>query len=147
MIREDRDAAWWNEIARHPEVRKTLFGLPPELVGERMGLPQVRHFAAEHGGWAFIRIDSLGLIWDTHAMFVPEGWGREAHAVCKHAVRVMFETAHVLLVTETDNPRSKPPLSFGFRPASDATDTPLGRFRTWVLTRAAWEASPAFRRA
>lgn len=147
MIREDRDAAFWTRIASHPEVRKTLYGLPPELAGARSQMPEVRHFASEHGGWLFISVEPLGLIFDTHAMFTPEGWGREAHAVLKHALRAMFETAQVLFVAETENPRSRPPLSCGFRPAGGSTLTVVGPLKAWVLTRDAWRRSPAHRRA
>lgn len=147
MIREDRGQAFWTRIASHPEVRKTLFGLPPELVGENMMRPEVRHFSSLRGGWAFVRLDSVGMVWDTHAMFTPSGWGREAHSVLKHALRAMFETAQLLTVSETNNPRSRPPLSFGFRPAGGATETVVGPLKCWVLTRAAWERSPAYRRA
>lgn len=147
MIREDRGADFWTRIAGHPEVERTLFGLPPELVGVNMMRPEVRHFSSLRGGWAFVRLDSIGLVWDTHAMFTPKGWGREAHGVLKHALRAMFKTAHVLLVSETDNPRSRPPISFGFRPSGEPTDTTIGPLKTWVLTRAAWERSPAYRRA
>ncbi len=147
MIREDRDAAFWTGIASHPEVRKTLYGQPPELVGERSQLPEVRTFASDHGGWLFIGLEPLGLIFDTHAMFTPEGWGREANRVLHHALRAMFQTAQLLTVYETDNPRSRPPVSFGFRPAGGSTPTPAGALRLWVLTRAAWQQSPAHRRA
>jgi len=147
MIREDRGPEFWTRIASHPEVRKTLYGLPPELVGENMMRPEVRHFSSLRGGWAFVRLDSCGLVWDTHAMFTPQGWGREAHAVLKYALRAMFRTAQVLTVSETDNPRSRPPLSFGFRPAGGATQTVVGPLKSWILTRAAWESSPAYRRA
>lgn len=147
MIREDRGPDFWNRIASHPEVRKTLFGFPPEMVGEEMLASNVRHFSALHGGWAFRRLDTLGLVWDTHAMFTPKGWGREANAVLKHALRTLFATAQVLLVSETQSPRSRPPLSFGFRPSGEPTLTTIGPLKTWVLTRAAWERSPAYRRA
>ena len=147
VIREDRDAAFWNRIANDPDVIGTLFGQPPEAVGFHMADPRVRHFSTERGGWAFVRLDSFGLIWDTHAMFTPDGWGREANAVLKHALRSMFEDAHMFVVTETDNPRSRPPLSFGFRSTGGVSDTFVGPVRTWALTRAAWASSPACRRA
>jgi hypothetical protein len=147
LIREDRDPTFWTEIASHPEVRKTLYGHPPELVGELMRRPDVRHFASTHGGWAFWRLDSYGLVWDCHAMFTPDGWGREAHVVMKYAFRALFETAHAILVSETDSPRSRPPLSCGFKPCGATTETVAGPLTTWVLTRSAWEASPAYRRA
>lgn len=146
MIREDRDPAFWTFIASHPEVRKTLFGQAPEAVGLHVASPKVRHFSTENGGWLFVKTDSLGIVWDVHAMFVPEGWGREANAVLKHALRAMFETAQILFCYQTDSPRSRLPLSFGARPTGGATQTALGPLRSWVLTRAAWEASPAHRR-
>ena len=147
VIREDRDAAFWNRIANDPDVIGTLFGQPPEAVGFHMADPRVRHFSTERGGWAFVRLDSLGLIWDTHAMFTPDGWGREANAVLKHAIRALFHTAQVLTASQVGSIGYHPPLSFGFRPSGASTDTEFGSVRTWVLTRAAWETAPASRRA
>jgi len=80
-------------------------------------------------------------------MFTPSGLGLEANAVLKHSLRTLFYTAHLILVTETENPRSRPPLSFGFRPSGEPTATTIGPLKTWVLTRTAWERSPAYRRA
>lgn len=147
MIYGDRDPAFWTRIASDPQVRSTLYGQSPELVGELMQRSDVRHFASEHGGWAFIRLDPYGLLWDTHAMFTPDGWGREAHSTMKHAFRTMFQTAHALFVTETGNRRSKPPLSCGFKACGGTLETAIGPLTTWVLTRAAWASSPAYRRA
>lgn len=147
MTSENRDPAFWDRIAAHPEVRPTLYGQPPERVGEAMQRAEVQPFTGPNGGWIFVRLDAHGLVWDIHAMFTPDGWGREAHAVLKAALRSMFETAHLVFNYETANPRSRPPLSFGFRPTGGETLTALGLTKSWVLTRSAWEDSPAFRRA
>jgi hypothetical protein len=46
------------------------------------------------------------------------------------------------------NRRSQPPLSFRFAPASAFHQVPqlAAELRTWVLTRSAWEVSPARQR-
>ena len=80
-------------------------------------------------------------------MFVPEGWGREANSVLKHALRTLFVTAQVIVNYDNGKPGCRTPRSFGFRPTGGSTDTAFGPLSSWVLTRAAWEASPAYRRA
>jgi hypothetical protein len=53
--------------------------------------------------------------------------------------------ADLLVTYETDHPQSRAALSFGWRPLGELRDSPVGRVRTWFLTREGWEQSPAKR--
>lgn len=129
-MRLERDPAFW--------VATGVEGDWPLLTGSPVCLP----LACEHGGFIFVRLDALGRVLDLHAAFKPSGWGR----VANHHLKACL--AHLVgwdLITATEvegNWRSRPPKSFGFRPAGPVA----AGFRTWVLTRAGWEASPARRR-
>jgi hypothetical protein len=58
--------------------------------------------------------------------------------ICGYQVLVTFEMQA--------NSKSRPPRTFGFSQAGDWRETPIGAARMWVLTRAAWDASPAAKR-
>lgn len=147
MIAENRDPAFWVRVASHPQVRDTLFGLDPEEVGPLIQSPEVLPLAAEHGGFLFARVGSLEAVRELHTLFTPEGWGREVHSAAKEALGIVF--GHCDLVTTFEvlsNPRSRPPKSFGFQPASEPRSSAFGPVKTWLLSRHAWEQSPARRR-
>lgn len=119
-------------------------------IGALVAHPLVTPLRAEHGGFLFIRLDPLGRVLELHTLFTPEGWGREVHRAAKAAFdRVFTEGGQMVVTSEVeDNRRSQPPRSFGFATAGDFEPTPYAaRFRTWFLTREAWEGSPARRRA
>lgn len=147
MIRECRDLAFWSAIYEHPEVK------PHVSLGHDLDLaavvssPAVLPLASAHGGFFFIRLDGVGRVWELHTLFTPEGWGREVHAAAKAAFAQMFERGADVIVTQevAGNRRSQPPRSFRFCPAGEFRTSPeLGAdLRSWVLTRTAWEASPA----
>jgi hypothetical protein len=137
MIREERSPAFWQGVADHPEVSPTAAFDASIIVH-----PRVMPLASEHGGYLFVQIDGLGRVWDLHAAFLPAGWGREASEALKAALR-RLEGWMVVSVSEVDgNWRSRPPRSFGFRPAGPFE----GGYRSWILTRDAWERSPVRRR-
>lgn len=146
MIREERDPAWWARIAEHPEVKPHItLGADFDLAAV-VQHPSVTPLAADHGGFIFARLDGLGRVHELHTLFTPEGWGREVTGAAKHAFAAMFDRGADLIVTqEVDgNRRSQPPRSFRFAPCGDFRASPLGpALRSWVLTRDAWEASPA----
>jgi hypothetical protein len=52
----------------------------------------------------------------------------------------------VIVTFETEHKRSRPPRTSGFVPAGDWRATEVGRLRQWVLSEAAWQASPAYER-
>jgi hypothetical protein len=151
MIREDRDPGFWQAVADHPAVKPHV-GLGADLdCSEIVSNRAVTPLASAHGGYLFYRLDVLGRIQELHAMFTPEGWGREALSTLKEAVTEMFARgADLIAVHEVEgNWRSRPPRSFGFRPCAEFAEAAgYGeRMRTWSMSRSAWLASPAHRRS
>lgn len=147
-IRIERDPAWWVAVAAHPAVKVSLLGLAPEAVGALCQRADMLPLAAAHGGFLFAAIDALGFMVELHTLFTPEGWGREAASAGKLALEAVFADGRRLVTTfeVAGQPRSRPPLSFGFAPAGAWRDTPIGPLRLWSLSAAAWDASPARRR-
>ncbi len=146
MIREDRDAAFWTDVYEHPAVKPHV-GLGREIdIAGIVSDPAVTPLRAEHGGFIFAQLDGLARIYELHTLFTPEGWGREVAGAAKDAFAFMFDRGADLIVTQevAGNRRSQPPRSFRFSPAGEFRASPLGvDLRSWVLTRYAWEASPA----
>lgn len=149
MIREDHDVTFWTGIANHPSVKPHV-GLGRDFDMAAVALPAVTPLRSENGGFLFVRLDGLGRIHELHTMYRPEGWGREVLLGLKAAVTEMFARGAELITTyETEGHwRSRPPKTFRFEAAGDFSPAPGFdvRFRTWFLTRDAWEASPAQRR-
>lgn len=148
MIRIERDPEFWERIVSHPAIQPTLLGFGPDLVAELCVSPRALPFAARHGGYIFIRLDAAGFACELHSLFTPEGWGREAHQAGIEAAGAIWRRDFQIIQTleTTANPRSRPPRSFGFRPAGAFRPTPAGDARLWTLSRADWSASPASRR-
>lgn len=147
MIRVERDPAFWTAVAAHPAVAPMLRGGSPDLIGALAARAGVLPLAAEHGGFLFVRADALGFTCELHTLFTPEGWGREALTAGIEALGAVWACGFCLITTfeARDNPRSRPPKTFGFARAGDWRETPFGELRPWALTRVAWDASPARR--
>lgn len=151
MIREERNPLFWAAVANHPAVKPSvvLSGEIPDMT-RMIGDPLVWPVASEHGGFLFFQRDALGRVFELHTMFTPEGWGREVAGAAKQAFSGLFLRGAELVFTVevATNARSRPPLSHGWRVAGlFAPSTELAAdVRTWVLTRTAWDASPARRR-
>jgi hypothetical protein len=151
MIREERDAGFWNAVATHPDVRDCVFMNHPTMdLAPLVEPPTSLPLAAEHGGFIFLNKDGLGLVYELHTMFTPAGWGREVAAAAREAFDLLFlRSAQLVFTLEVEtNVRSRPPLSHGWRTAGPFTYAPdlAANVRTWVLTREAWDASPVRRR-
>lgn len=147
MIRIEREPEFWENIARHPACRFAIKGMTPEQVGLTVQHPAVTPFATDHGGWVFSGFGGVGLVVELHALYEPAGWGKEAAQALKEALCIVFRTAHVVVAYQVAaNPHSRAPLSFGFVDAGEWQATRLGVMRAMVLTRTAWESSPAHRR-
>ena len=148
MIRIERDPAFWSEVARHPALRSMLGEADPEMIGALALREGVLPLAAEHGGFLFIRQDMLGFVCELHTLFTPEGWGREVLTAGIEALGAIWLLGFSTIVTleMRQNPRSQPPRSFGFVQAGDWREAMIGEARMWILTKAAWEASPAAKR-
>lgn len=148
MIREERDPAFWCQVATHPEVspRVTLGrGVDFDFV---LSIPGVVPLAAEHGGLIFVPQDAIGRTYEMHTLFTPEGWGREVAKAAKAANEWMRQRgAQVLTTYQVEgNWRSQPPKTHGWRAAGEFAETPLGSLKTWVLLMSDWVASPAYSR-
>ncbi len=150
MIREERDGAFWRDIASHPAVHGAIMGLSPDAVAEASGREDTIPLASDNGGFLFCRMDRIGMVVELHTLYRPAGWGREVFRAAQEACEWILGApgGHQIIVTyemET-NAHSQPPRSFGFVRAGEWQKTPVGSLRAWVLTRAAWESSPAHRR-
>lgn len=148
MIRLLRDPTFWQAVAEHPQVRPHLGGGEVSALAEIVTNPLVLPLASEHGGFIFMQRDHFGRLFELHTMFLPEAWGtREIPLAAHEAFTVLFLRGADLCYTyeAATNRRSRPPLSHGWRPAGEfAPSTELAAdVRTWVLTRLAWEQSPA----
>jgi hypothetical protein len=145
VIRIERDPRFWTAVAAHPAVSGAVLGLAPERIGELAARPDMLPLAATHGGFLFARMDAMGFVAELHTLFTPEGWGREAMTAGVMALNALWLTGYQVLTTfEVEaNRMSRPPITFGFQRAGDWRETPVGRLRMWILTRAGWEASPA----
>ena len=153
MIRIERDPEFWTAVAGHPALTGMLHGADPAAIGALAGREGVLPLAADHGGFLFIRQDALGFVCELHTLFTPEGWGREVLTAGIEALGAVWLLGFAAIVTleMRENPRSQPPRSFGFVQAGDwrsAITGPdlTGEARMWILTKCAWEASPAARR-
>ena len=147
MIREERDPAFWRDIASHPDLADTMMGLSPDQVAEIATRTNVLPLASDNGGFFFGAVDGLGMVLELHSLFRPAGWGREVATAGKQALTWVFQAAQAITTYEVHgNDHSRPPRSYGFAMAGDWQMTNLGALRLWVLTRTAWQSSPAFRR-
>jgi hypothetical protein len=151
VIREDRDAGFWSSVCHHPQVEPLVcLGHSVDL-GPLLASPTCTALRSENGGFLFVRLDGLGRVHELHTMYLPKAWGgREILIAAKAAFAEMFARGSQVVVTYEvqGNPRSQPPRSFRFERAGDFAFAPLigASVRSWVLTRAAWEGSPARQR-
>lgn len=134
---------FWRSVAEHPQVKPHVsLGLDVDWWTPLLNHPAVRVIEGAHGGYFLAQLDPLGRVYELHAAITPEGWGRAAGELLKGALTSLAAWDVILVSEVAGNWRSRPPKSFGFRPAGPFE----GQFRTWVLTRHAWESSPARRR-
>lgn len=145
----NRDVAFWDRIAQHPEVAPHIFmGRAPETLAPLIENPAARPYASANGGVIFLPVDHFGFVVEMHTLYVPEGWGREVAVNGKAFVQDMFRTASLILTYEQEGHwRSSPPRSHGWQASGDFKDAAmLCRLKLWVLTREAWVASPVGRK-
>lgn len=142
-VRVERSPEFWRSLIAHPAVAHVGEGLSD--IGEFVSRDNVIPMASESGGYVFCQVDVLGRVYDLHAAYKPEGRGMEASAALKQCLNEV--PGDLFIVSETANPMSRPPKSFGFRVASDWRASPVGPIRTWAVTRDEWQRSPAFRKA
>lgn len=145
----NRDPAFWDAIANHPDVAPYVFmGRQGSSLAGLVDHDGCLPLASENGGLLFIRMDLVGLVRELHTMYRPEGWGRE---VAKHAPAFMDEAFnHCSLITtheQEGRKQTRPPLSHGWKPVGDYKDCGLPyKIRLWILPKEAWYASVVGRR-
>lgn len=120
----------------------------PGVIEALVASPNVIALHSANGGFLFATLDPLQRVHELHALYRPEGWGRETNRTLKAALKAVFGWGSFLIIVSEvgGNWRSRPPRSFGFRPAGEFAPAHGFEIRTWTLSRAAWEASPARRR-
>lgn len=148
VIRIERDAAFWIDVASHPALAGALYGLPPQALAAIIATPSVTPLASQHGGFIFNRLDAFGFMYELHTLFTPEGWGREVVTAGHEALERIFGSGAQVIVTAQmrDNDRSQPPRSFGFKAAGCWSETQFGEAMCWFLSHEAWQQSPAHKR-
>lgn len=144
----NRDPAFWDAIAQHPEVAPHVFMGETRSLEPLVTNPAVLPFASKNGGVIFVPADHLGFVLEMHTLYRPEGWGREVAAHAHVVMQAIFDKASLLLTHEQEgNWRSQPPKSHGWAVAGDFRDVGLPhKIRLWSLSREAWRASAVGRR-
>lgn len=148
QVCEQRDPGFWAPILSDPDVAPSLFGQPVEAVVALLQNPAVLPLATRNGGLLFISRCGFGRVHELHTAYTRAGWGREVHAAAKEAFRRIFGGGALIVFTYeyVDNWRTRPPKSFGFRAEGEPFTNEHGQFQLWLLSRAAWEQSPAAQR-
>lgn len=118
MIREDRDAGYWNAIINAPDVRPTVGGEGPLDLAATLAADGVVPLACDGGGFLFVQHE-----WgryELHTMFREGRRGRHVLRCFEAAARYLFTTTDCTeIVTKTA--ASNRPAAFmarlvGFRP-------------------------------
>lgn len=136
-IRISRSVETWQGFGEKANLRS--------LLKDRDNLP----LATKDGGFIFVGRDGLELVYELHTIFSPPAWGTRVLALAaREAFAFMFDRGMKVCFTyEVDgNWRSQPPRSHGWKVAGDFADTRVGVVCPWILTEAAWKASPVGRK-
>lgn len=143
MIREERSRAFWHDVATHSSVAPIVGDTRLE---EWLDHPSVFPLASANGGFFLVKLDGSGLALELHAMFKQAGRGRESHQALCETLRLAFGGGAQLITAQEQaaNPLSRPPLTFGFRPATLPMSGPS---RLWLLTADQWAQSKACSRS
>lgn len=146
----NRDPAFWDAIAQHPEVAPFVFmGIDQVSLAPLVENPRNSPYASENGGVIFSSLDPCGFVVEMHTLYRPEGWGREVAINGKAFVAdIMDRQASMIVTNEQEGAwRTRPPKSHGWQVAGPFKDVGLSRrLRLWFLTREAWLASPVGRK-
>lgn len=145
----NRDASFWDAVAAHPQVAPGVFmGLDQVSAAPLIEAESSIPLASENGGLIFEAKDHLGFTYELHTLYRPEGWGREVNRHAKDCFAYVFERASVIVTHEQEGQKqTRPPLSFGWRPAGEYKEVGLPRrLKLWILTRDAWMSSPVGRK-
>lgn len=149
MLTLDRDAAFWQRISDHPEVKPhvTLGREPdPTALSALLASPRCYPLRADHGGVLLVQLDGAGHVLELHLMFTPEGRGAPARAAIQEAMQWAFGIGAQMVTTYQVRGlggRWNPPAALGFKPAGEFQ--PLDGYpveiRSFVATRLDFEAA------
>jgi len=145
----NRDPAFWDSVAQHPQVAPHVFmGRATSSLAGLVEHPGVLPLASENGGVLFVGIDPLGMVREMHTMYKPEGWGREVALFGRKFIEEAFKVCSLITTNEQEGHwRSLPPKSHGWVSSGEFREVGLSkRVRLWLLTREAWVASPVGRK-
>lgn len=146
-IAQTEDIDRLNEIANHSAVFPFI-AQDKNPIDLTKAFELHRTYISEFGAIMFY--NTGGGTYSFHTMFLPEGRGRHALKVAKHAAQDMFTATNAMeLVTLTpDNaPHARPPLTFGFRPWFQSKHGQMFRLNVhdWIMkARACREMGEVF---
>jgi hypothetical protein len=144
-LRLERSPDFWEDIASHPDVAPHVLLAKGIDWSDIVSRPQVQPLAIDDGGFLFVGMDGLGRSFELHALFKPNAWGWPVMRAGVKALAVLAGWDLIVVHEVKGWWRSRPPRSFGFKACSDFHASSIGPVRTWILTRSAWESSPAHR--
>ena len=144
MLQINRSEDFWTSIVADPSVQGKLL-MPTESFIESVTNPRVTPYSSENGGFLTIEL-GVGPIVEFHSVFTEKGRGREAFTAACELAQILFSNHDLLVTYETEDPMSRPPLSFGFKTSDVIRTTRCGDLKLWYLTKTQWELSPVFRR-
>lgn len=122
-------------------------GAPIEAVDQLVASERVLPLAARHGGIFMVQLDGVGFVREMHTMFRPEGWGREAALAMREATQAVFDGGARLITTQKAEGGEGPPHAHGWQVVGEFAEVGLPhRLKLWILTKDAWETSPAGRK-
>lgn len=142
----DRDEEFWGGLAE--ACSDIPHAVSASEVGSYVQSERVLPFRSSKVGFLFVNLDGLGRIYDLHAISEPSRQRNEAFGLLAWSLQRLFGSGvQMITVQEVEvNRASRPPRSFGFRPAGPFSMGPLGVMRTWFLVQDMWTASPVYRR-
>lgn len=150
MICINRDPAFWDAVASHPEVAPHMLFDIERSFEDILSLQSVTPIGSRHGGFIVVRLDHPGRVYEVHTLFTPAGWGKEVATAAREALTFMFSAGGADLLTTLEvegNWRSAPPRSFGWTECGDFKPFALGRAaKLWSITSKAWFGSPVRKR-
>lgn len=141
----NRNVKFWDAVAQHESVAPFVFmGTEKQSLAPLIECEKNIPCASTTGGILFVQMDHLGLIFEMHTMFLPDGWGREVAMFGACALNRVFEKAQMVVTYEQeDHWRSRPPKSHRWKSAGSFVDHGLPkRLKMWYLTKEDWLSSP-----
>lgn len=144
ILKLERSKDFWTQILDDPSVSVPL-SMTTEDFLRLIDDPSIFPYASQNGGYLITDV-GIGLISEFHGIFRKEGRGKEAFEAACSLAEIIFKTHSMAITYESNNPNSKPPLSFGFKRENTQKETPIGPLKLWSLTKSQWISSPVYKR-